>query len=101
MKTFKSSGIVSGVTSLSLMALFAVAIIAGQARAGLDRATPSVERLQQTPSVVVTLGLDDIKRFEALPVIVDSLFNLPIQIEVDLKNGRLLATPKSPLAGHN
>ena len=98
MKIHKSSGIVSGAAGLSVMALFAVAIIAGQARAGLDRATPSVK---QIPSVVVTLGLDDIKRFEALPVILDSLLNLPIQVEIDLQKGRLSATRKAPRAGHN
>jgi len=74
----KRFSILNGFIGLSVLLMFAVAIIAGQARANLD---PSVS------TMISDAALPDVQ--------------LPVRIEVDLRSGHITAVVKSPLVGHN
>jgi len=70
--------ILSGLIGLSVLLMFTIAIVAGQARANFNLS-------------VATMASDAL-----LPVV-----DLPVRIEVDLQPGQIIAVVKSPLVGHN
>jgi len=93
--------IANGFIGLSMLAMLAVAIVAGQVRAkpGVEL-QPLTETLQLQPHASFALKLQGIKRLETLPAIADTLLDLPFVIEIDVEAGLITATRKSPLAGH-
>ena len=96
----------NGVIGLSMLAMLTVAIVAGQARATLDAdtetlaETPQTIQLSHQASASFTLPIQDLRRLEALPVIVNTLLDLPIHIDFNMETGQITASPKSPLEGH-
>ena len=96
--------LVNGVIGLSMLAMFTVAIVAGQARATLDAdalaETPQTIQLSQQASASFTLPIQELRRLEALPAIVNTLLDLPIHIDINMESGQITASPKSPLEGH-
>ena len=101
-----TSRMLNGVIGLSMLAMFTVAIVAGQARANLG---PYVQTAMDAPqsiqishkaSATLTLPLQDIRHIKALPAIVNTLLDLPIDIDINMATGQITATSKQPLAGH-
>lgn len=95
--------IANGFIGLSMLAMLAVAIVAGQVRAKpgaeLQPVTETLQ-LQLQRHASFALKLQGIKRLETLPAIADTLLDLPFDIEIDVEAGLITATRKSPLAGH-
>jgi hypothetical protein len=93
--------IANGFIGLSMLAILAVAIVAGQVRAKPDAEFQPLSEVQQLqPPASFVLQLQNIKRFEALPAIADTLLDLPFDIEIDVEAGRITATRRLPLEGH-
>jgi hypothetical protein len=90
--------IANGFIGLSMLAMLAVAIVAGQVRAKPGAELQPVTEVQPHASVV--LQLQNIKGIEALPAIADTLLDLPFEIEIDVEAGLITATRRSPLEGH-
>ena len=92
------------IIGISMLAMFAVAIVAGQARATLDvdalAETPQTIQLSHQASASFTLPIQELRRLEALPVIVNTLLDLPIHIDINMESGQITASRKSPLEGH-
>lgn len=77
--------ILNSLVGLSVLAMFAVAIIAGQARANLpDSAVPGVGA-QQSMHVQIILSLDDARYLDIMPVLVKTVSELPLHIVLDSK----------------
>ncbi len=74
--------ITSGWIPVSVLALFAVALIEGQARANLPDEIRAVPLPTVTTSVKVVLNADIVRKLEVLPLVVDSLLALPSDLEV-------------------
>ncbi len=75
----------SGWIPVSVLGLFAAALVAGQARANLPneiRAVPAI-----TTSVNVVLNDDMLQRLEALPIALGTLIALPSDLGVSIDIG--------------
>jgi hypothetical protein len=93
--------IANGFIGLSMLAMLAVAIVAGQVRAKPGAQLQPVTEIQQLqPHARFVLELQNIKRFEALPAIADTLLDLPFVIEIDVEAGLITATRRAPLEGN-
>ena len=96
----------NSVIGLSMLAMFTVAIVAGQTRVTPDAdaemlaETPQTVQLSRQASASLTLPIQELRRLEALPVIVNTLLDLPIHIDINMESGQITASPRSPLEGH-
>ena len=94
------------VIGISMLAMLTVAIVAGQARTTLDAdaemlaETPQTIQLSHQASASFTLPIQELRRLEELPVIVNTLLDLPIHIDINMESGQITASPRSPLEGH-
>lgn len=64
------------------MALLAVALIAGQARANLPNELRAAPAPAMTTSVNIMLGTRMLKNLDSLPAVVDTLLTMPKDIEL-------------------
>jgi hypothetical protein len=77
----------SGWIPVSMLALFAIALIAGQARANLPNEIKAAPVPATTTSVSIVLNVDVLRKLEALPLVVDTLLALPSDLEGTLNTG--------------
>ena len=87
-----------GWISLAVILMFTVAFIAGQARANLHaEATPNSEFVHAT-EVSIALDTESLQKIEVLRHVVDTVFALPIDVELRI-NGLTLRTDGQDDAG--
>lgn len=78
----------SGWIPVSVLLLFTIALVAGQARANLPNEIKAAPVPAATTSINVVLSSDMLKKLEALPLVVDTLLTLPSGIELRI-DGRI------------
>ena len=66
---------------MSVLVLFTVALVAGQARANLPNEIKAAPITAITTSVNIVLNTDALQKLEALPLFVDTLLALPTEIK--------------------
>ena len=71
----------SGWIPVSVLILFTVALVAGQARANLPNEIKAAPMLPTTTSITVVLTSDMLRKLESLPLVVDTLLELPADLE--------------------
>ncbi len=74
----------SGWIPVSVLVLFTIALVAGQARANLPNEIKAASVPAITTSVNIVLSADALRKLEALPLVVDKLLALPFDLEVTL-----------------
>ena len=87
----------NGLVSCAVFAMLTVAVIAGQANANLkpvaDRSRPP-QVGSPLPNISLIsaerrLDTSELRRLDALPMIVNTLLEVPIHVEVDLHSGHI------------
>ncbi len=73
--------ITKGLISLTVMLMFTVAFVAGQARANLQADAWETEEIAPGYEMSVILGTESLRKLESLSQLVDSVVSLPIVIE--------------------
>ena len=87
----------NGLISCAVFAMVTVAVIAGQAKDNLkpvaDRSEPPQVGLPLANIPLISaehrLDTSELRRLDALPMIVNTLLDVPIQIEVNLVSGHI------------
>jgi hypothetical protein len=74
----------SGWIPVSVLLLFTVALVAGQARANLPNEIKAAPMPVVTTSINIVLSSGVSKKLEALPLVVDTLLALPSDIELGI-----------------
>ena len=98
--------IANGLVSCAVFAMLTVAIIAAQAQANLE---PVVDRIERSavdiPSLSISvtgagqyLDAGALRQLEALPIMVNTLLDLPIQVDVDLETGQIVVGRKQAVS---
>jgi hypothetical protein len=83
----------SGWIPVSVLILFAIALVAGQARANLpDEITAAPVLPVATTSVNSALSINSLKKLDALPLAIDTFLALPSELSVRMDNR--VATPR-------
>jgi hypothetical protein len=77
----------SGWIPVSVLVLFTVALVAGQARANLPNEIKAAPVPAITTSVNIVLHADVLGKLEAFPVVVDTLLSLSSDLEVSVDAG--------------
>jgi len=77
----------SGWIPVSVLILFTIALVAGQARANLPNEIKAAPIPVVTTSVSVILNVDMLRKLEALPQVVDTLLALPSDLELTIDAG--------------
>lgn len=101
-QTFK---IINGIVSFSVFAMVAVAVIASQARATGEsarndfRSARTVEGPAATVNTRLLLGDGDLRYLEFMPVIVNSMLDLPVRVDVDAETRAIRVIRKPVPAG--
>ncbi len=76
--------ITKGLISLTVMLMFTVAFVAGQARANLQADAWETEEITPGFETSVILGTESLRKLESLSHLVDSVISLPIVIEFSM-----------------
>ncbi len=79
------SKIIHGLIGLSVLAMFVIAIVAGQARANFNPAAELDADMPRSASANITLILEDVQNFEAFPIIVETMLDLPLHLTLEIK----------------
>lgn len=74
----------SGWIPISVLLLFTIALVAGQARANLPNEIKAAPVPAAMTSINVVLNSDMLKKLEALPLVVDTLLALPSDVELSI-----------------
>ncbi len=77
--------IINSLIGLSVLAMFTVAIVAGQARANFKHAAQLEVDMLRSTSTNITLRLEDVRNLEAIPIIVETMLDLPIHLTIEIK----------------
>jgi hypothetical protein len=72
----------SGWIPVSVLLLFTIALVAGQARANLPNELKAAPVPTITTSVNIVLNAEMLRQLESLPLVVDTLLALPLDISV-------------------
>lgn len=75
--------IVNSLVGLSVLAMFAVAIVAGQARANLQHRAALEVDAQHSITIQIILKLDDLQNLDVIPVLVKTVFDLPVRVTLE------------------
>ena len=75
----------SGWIPVSVLLLFTIALVAGQARANLPNEIKAAPIPAVTTSINIVLSSDVLKKLEALPIVVDTLLALPSDFELGIE----------------
>ncbi len=70
--------------SLSVMLMFTVALVAGQARAKLPAEVSSARNFGLVTRMSITLESESLQKIDSLLYVVDAILALPIDIELSL-----------------
>lgn len=87
--------VTNGLLPIALLALLAVALIAGQARARSPVATGFEAAPTSAPAASVVISADMLRKAESLPVLVNALTTLPAGFEFRI------SLPGDVSAGHD
>jgi hypothetical protein len=77
--------VTNGLLPVGLLALLAVAFIAGQARANLPNQVTSTAHPILSSSASIILSADVLRSAESLPQVLDSLMTLPAEIQLNIR----------------
>lgn len=77
----------SGWIPVSFLILFAIALVAGQARANLPSEIKAAPVPAMTTSINIVLSADVLRKLEALPIVVDMFLALPSDLELSIDAG--------------
>jgi len=77
--------LIHSLIGLSVLAMFTIAIVAGQARANSQSEAPLEADLPLSASAKVTLSLEYVQDFEVLPIIVETVLDLPVNLTLKIK----------------
>jgi hypothetical protein len=87
-----------GIISLTVILMFTVALIAGQARANLPAEASASSDFNHAGQMNIVLDAKSLQKIDALPHVINTILALPIDIELRI-NGRLLRTDVEEDAG--
>lgn len=73
----------SGWIPVSVLALFVVALVAGQARANLPNEIKAAPVPSSTTAITIVLTRDMLQKLRSLPLFVDTLLELPADLDLD------------------
>lgn len=77
--------VTNGLLPVGLLALLAVAFIAGQARANLPNQVTATAHPVLSSSANIILSADVLRSAESLPQVVDTLMTLPAEIQLNIR----------------
>jgi NAD/NADP transhydrogenase alpha subunit len=75
--------VTNGLLPVGLLALLAVAFVAGQARANLPNQVTSTAHPVLSSTASIILSADVLRSAESLPQVVDTLMTLPAEIQMN------------------
>ena len=80
--------ITKGLLSLTVILMFAVALIAGQARANFPAEDSSSPEFSLATELNILLDTETLQKIDALPQAFDTLIALPVEIDVTFRGGK-------------
>lgn len=83
------SKIINSLVGLSVLAMFAVAIVAGQARANLQNNATLKADAQRSTHIHIILTLENVQNLDVIPVLVKTVLDLPSHITFESKQASL------------
>lgn len=86
--------VTNGLLPVTVLALLVIAFIAGQARANIPRTATAAASF--TTNAGLTLSADGLQKAESLPQVLETLMNIPVEFELDIRLLRKGTRSKGP-----
>ena len=81
-------------TGVAVLSMFTVAIVAGQAQGNSKVPTFDEYQFERNASSNLVFELDHPQNLEMLPQIINTVLDLPVKIDIDIRNGKVVARIK-------